>query len=1384
MKHFFFPYDKNHDNTNDKLNSFIDEYLFSANEQDGPDDETLKVYYDVTDIIYDKRFEQSDSQFQRIINKHNERNKKDGDTEKNASQEDKDNSDQKKNSRHYVLELLMKEIEKHYKKFSTYSNEILCRKNNDTVYTDQQYDTLITLALYHLVRGNLCQRISLCCYENFDLDASDDWADKGIEIFWHGKNLMASLRDTVVSEDKRIQADLYLRLFKLNLAKYYRNYARKNRRSDYDAALDEFKQVRRRVEEEYGNVRNVEQRRQYALIWMDAIINIVKIHRRKYQVNISEQEMLFLYNCLKRRLQLTGSLESHEDSPEATPLIQELLEKADKIVSFTNKYPDITDNKFLEQNKDLMGLKIESFDKYDDLRPFDRLRYFLLILLELTRIWRDLHFVDNYNRAIALAIIADQWSHNLDRIEYVDTIGHNIDALITISSSLRKYIKFQNTLRNKKTLQLEIKVEIDGNEYSLKRQDSTTQTYSMQSFIEELSNFSNNGNLKSKAEVIKWHCLYQQEPELLCEIKEQVAEYPYDKGDSNCQLQFLEGLADLRSENYKKAIEKFTELLEKNEKEMRYIRLGTLGLKVRYLLANCYMAQAEFSKAEIILKKLQDELAVARESRENQAERRSDDEKSVLQTETKKDIQQVKESTDADPDARVEIDLGYCYMQRGDYEEGMQIYKKLYGDGNSSEHPRFGLENVKLLRRIMGLNNYASCCIFSMDDIDEEMSQDEKYKIINDNKKKIEIVRRIFNYMDDYFYQKNDEQSSVWYELNPETNLLKGYYTLYTGIEPRSSQLTDEEFNRSQGISESKNPNFQSQALLNAFKFFRKACMFGEAFPSRYDLLDKQGRGNKARYRNEVERISVYIISLTKLQKLYMNNQECINEQIEELKKHKEQQTASDFSLNDLTITEEQLNYLASSTRDLERFLLGLPENYKISLKAAIALAEWLIDSDDRANKNKNDKKMNLQKQLYRSFSYITIYEERGAGVFNTLKGNGKFRFFNAAQRGKFCALLLAMYKPIKMLKENCCFNIKDKKNNQSLVHYTSMKTLKKILTDDPQNEKPAAIQKECSKINDSDRKKQTEPRFQINNCGYMNDVFEGKAFFKSIALAINDITTANKAMQSSIIEKYFPQINRSPVDLLPSGSNVYIGSLSVKADSFPMWSVYSKKESGCNIEFGDGFFDINGIPYQPKALRDYMLSKYTDQDYPLYIVQYIGSKFNSMYNAYMKEFPVQKLDFETFHTGWHQQSCETRAIRYNDLFRILRQIASRWMQLDDYLEDEKFANAVSESKNVIRAFAADRINEIRFLFKDADYEYEGEVRVIYTDSAEHFVAKNDTSSDVPRVYVDIDRDLEKLTIGLGSRIDDATVDKYVTWLKHTNRVEKVVLAKQNRYTT
>lgn len=1328
MKHFFFSYDESF-----KLDNLLKKYV--KQESAPEDDMALKVYYDMTDIISDKRLEQDDKLLESLAA-----------IGEKIIDSGQDKSDFKKGEhlRFRGLETLWNRVEQQYKLFTAANKEMLYGKPIDSNYADRQYEISIMLVLYHLVRGNLCLRISQYYYENYELDASDSWASKGIEIFWHGKNLVAALRDSAKS-DKRVQADLYLRLIKLNLAKYYRDYARKNRRSDFDAALDEFKQVRYRMEQEYDHTSNPEQKRQYVLIWMDAIINIAKIHRRKYQTDISEKEILFLYSCLKSRLQAKDpAFQSQEDSNKKEGL-QVLLEKVDKVISGKEKHLHIEDERFLENDVDMLGLKRESFEKCDDLNVYDRRRYFLLVLLELARIQRGQHFEENYKGAIAIAIVADQWSRKLDEKDgYMP--GHNIDALITISSSLRKYIKFQNAASYKELPLEQIAIKIDENEYQLKFGDRVA---SLSTLMDELADFAKKRHLKSKAEVIKWHCLYRQEPELLVGIKDKVRELPFEIEKSNCQLQFMNGLLALRTEKYEDAIGIFTELLEQNQKEMRYIRLGTLGLKTRYLLANCYMSQAEFAKAEKILRDLHDTLALAKKSRKSQG---------------------LEGSTDAETDARVEIDLGYCCMQRGAYEEAIDIYKRMYGDGGAPDmEPYFGLKNVKRQCRIMGLNNYASSCIFSIND--------DQSGETSGIKEKIETARRIFCYMDAHFSSQDNEKEVNRYEGNPETNLLKGYYTLCTGIEPGAEPITDEQVDICQNMSGPAGLYIRSKALLTAFPYFRKASMFEEAFPPRYDLLDEHNKGNKARYRNEIERISVYIISLTKLQKLYLSKQEEWNAK---WKESEGQDSVNGIFGEGFEVTKQQLEYLMTSKRNLVRFLLHFPANYKISLKAAIALAEWLLNNDKmikeaEMDEEKYNKSVRLQNQLYRSFSYITIYEERGAGVFNTLRDNGKFRFFTAAQRGKFCALLLVMYKPIKALKEDCCFNIEDQKRTPHLVHYTSMETLKKILVGEPR--------KETSETGTHDQK-DTVPRFRINNCGYMNDVFEGKVFLKSIAFISKDIPSMQSPMQSQFVEKYFPQINRSHEDMLPSGSNVYIGSLSVKADSFPMWNGYSEKESGCNIEFGKGFFDINGIPYLPKVLRDYTLSKYTDQDYPLYIVQYIGSQFESLYKQYEANDKYREKDYETFHTQGHLQSSGTEAIRYADLFRILQQITSRWKELDEYLEEKQFENVVGESKDVIRAFAADRINEIRFLFKDADYEYEGEVRVIYTASAESSVAKYNMESEVPRVYVDIERELEKLTIRLASRIEDATVDKYVTWLKHTERVEKVGLAKQNRYTT
>lgn len=1389
MKHFFYPHDHGAAVKGD-LN-----YLIQNGTKEEKEEELLKHFYDAIDVIHDKRLEQEDLELNSLLNEKPEKSRAHGHSGYEAlfpyiSQEDK------RYFRIRALKTLWNYVEHKYN-----SNDSSCGK--------------VTLILFHLVRGNICLRISQCYQENDDISNSDIWGGKAIEIFWHGKNLAASYLDSLNSEENENKKDfaevnLYHRLINLNLAKYYRDYASRNRRSDFDAALYEFVQIKNCIEDEvkiaspekwkehYG--------RQYALIWMDAVLNINSIHRKKCQVLGAEEKTLSTYSwledlLLQRYQQDTASNEAH-------------LEVFSKLIGELRNTGTIE-----HQNENHQDLTLIPF-YYSDF--YDGQRYFLLVLLELSRIWRDLHSVKNYRNAISIAIIADHWSDEMDKK------GHNIDALNIISSSLRKYVKFESDTKNIINLLKEIKISgEEGRSLKLGNNngDKESDAFSIHEFIPVLIRYADAGNLNSQTEVIKWYCLYLQNKTSFVEILDGVGrgsllediressektlgkdkpdlELQFSKGlkclrsgeyletisiikkivdqseankwnldveilkekekeqeknlkavvslenmfdpnnvnGLNLELRFLKGLVRFRSGEYLEAIEIFKKLVDPSNKATQYIRLGTIGLKARYLLANCYMSMAEFAKAEKELKLLQDTLNFAKQSRDRDGK---------------------NDATDAEPDPRIDIDLGYCYMQRGDYEKAYKLYKRGYEGGST-----FNTDKVKKERVIMGLNNYAACCIHSINDNPDEV------------KNKIETARKIFIELEKLSGDK----------IDCETNLLKGYYTLCVGVKPEDTEIEDKYVDRCREKckvaidaqnSESQQKtfdeeNYERNALIWAHEYFERACKFEEGFTSHYNLQEENGTADKAKYKNEVERASVYIINLTKLYKRYMKDIGSGKRELCELYLNGKNKVA------------------ASSEHLIICFILSCPTNYKISLKAAIALAEWLLEYE-KTNRNQDS----LVGQMYRSLSYITIYKERGAQVFNILKNNANFRFCTAMQRGKLLALLLAMYKPIRAIKEECCFNLYDKENEDTskLVHYTSIDNLKKLLTDEPQTNKMS--QASVDKYNPD--QKDSQPHFRINNCGYMNDVFEGKTFLECIKSVASRVEKLNQSDYSEFVKKYFPQIDRSHEEILPSGSDVYIGSLSVKHDSFPLWSLYAENEYGCNIEFDDGFFDVNGIPYYPRALRDYMISKYTDQDYPLYIVQYIGSKFEDECDKYQR---ISDDDFDIKDTKGHRQYCRTEAIRYKDLFRLLEQLHKRWKGLDQYLESEEFDKNAGAAKNkmdsgtvsgqevidaiksVIRAFAADRINEIRFLFKNADYEFEGEVRVVYTDYTDKSIAKTSTEPTVPRVYVDIDREIKDLTVRLGSRIEDATIDKYVTWLKHTKQVKKVGLAKRNRYTT
>lgn len=1215
-------------------------------------------------------------------------------------------------------------------------------------------DNPLEFALFHLCRGNICLRISQYYYGiKHDYDNSDKWADRAIEIIWHGKIIAEQNSDFYESNSKEHSLlNIYLFLMKLNLATYYLDYARKNRRSNYSNAVDELNTIIDRIQKLFKHPSTTpsckEQKRQYGLIYAESKCALIAIYRRQYNTNKAFTISESLYWSLKA---VTENANPYSPDPQ---------------VAILSNLCDPT-----EEHAKLL---------------YDVNRYMLLATLDFARVHRDKHEPEHYLQAISLAIEANDLSHQLD--DYA-TPHDNLDAIIILSSSYRKRIKYSE----------ERKQEAD--EIARWKSAVKNEIHSLFLTLKELADHKHMG---AKAELIKWYCMgLHKEDENLSELLageewmslETIQGY-LEEGTPNPQQQFLKGMVLFNSKQYSDAIRVFQQLLNENEKETNYIRLGTIGMKTRYLLANAYMSLGNFSDARIILTKINETLKEVRKSR-------------LVQSKQSEINGSQRRTTDADTDFRVMIDLVYCYMQQGNYVQGYKMFEEYYNELSMVKNIRSSdngilidnnfLNKTKKQRRIAGLNNLIACCIFSINDKKfeapnatdgeqtnsaEEGQDEEQDHLRKEITKYLKTAVNVFIHLDIRYGVAMESKEGPKYVNDTETNLLRGYFILLTG-----QDYTDLDDNSISTVVDNLLYNDiktiqTTSALKAAQEYFKLACGYKLGFSPVYTLFPEDNDSNKAALGNHVDYVSAYLINLLRLCKMDKDN-----------KRH--------------------------YSDEIKRFLLGLPKNYQVSIKAAIALSDWLLNGDtDDAEKG----------PLYRSFSYIRIYEDRGVKPFNQLREDPNFRLLNSVQRGKVLALLLSMYKPIMLLKDECAFNLLDKIKNQHLVHYTSLNTLKLLLNSDyprksdcPHREthdslldrlssdtsislelKEDLINYICREEDPSSKGSVSSARIRLSNCGYMNDVFEGREFFNCLdkivmGKGLNKQSSCkdeeNEMSFFRFVEQYFPHIERYEDDMFPSSSNVYIVSLSVKEDSFPMWTIYSENETGCNIEFDDDFYDIHGPAYSPRILQDYLPSRYASQDYPLYIVQYIGSGFKRELDEWIKTTKVPEIDDdEMVICRGHRQSCKTESILYQDLCELLARIYLKWYALEEYLNTSAQINgkgskeAVSVFPNdkkqmhLIRKFAADRLNEVRFLFKSSDYEFEGEVRIVYTDSDVKSNAKTNYNCDVPRVYVEVDKELKNLTIRLGSRISDANVDQLVTWLKHTGRVKTVELSKRNRY--
>lgn len=246
----------------------------------------------------------------------------------------------------------------------------------------------------------------------------------------------------------------------------------------------------------------------------------------------------------------------------------------------------------------------------------------------------------------------------------------------------------------------------------------------------------------------------------------------------------------------------------------------------------------------------------------------------------------------------------------------------------------------------------------------------------------------------------------------------------------------------------------------------------------------------------------------------------------------------------------------------------------------------------------------------------------------------------------------------------------------------------------------------------------EVQPKFRISNIAYLNDPSEGNVLLQIL----------KKKMNESSYNILFASIDENEkLEQIPF-NNVFIGSFTTAKNKLPMWTLYGDDSKGCCLVFDDYFFDDKNVLVEAKINEDKVSRN--SQDLTLYKVKYI--------------------DFDKMNKE------ETNDVILDTIGKIANSINNLERVISRYESVRKWIN--------------DLLDMIRFLFKDFDYNYENEVRVII--HAEDAQIKLDDASTIPRLYVEIQKKLTYKEIILGSKIDKPV--EIAPFLLHSGMVKKV----------
>lgn len=285
--------------------------------------------------------------------------------------------------------------------------------------------------------------------------------------------------------------------------------------------------------------------------------------------------------------------------------------------------------------------------------------------------------------------------------------------------------------------------------------------------------------------------------------------------------------------------------------------------------------------------------------------------------------------------------------------------------------------------------------------------------------------------------------------------------------------------------------------------------------------------------------------------------------------------------------------------------------------------------------------------------------------------------------------------------------------DNKNVGHYTKISNLKHLIK--PPNDGNGGL-------------------LRLNNVSYMNDPTEGEVFIKLLK-------QTNIEGIINLIDNLYNMKSTNYREVLDGKNNVFLLSLSSAIDtSLPMWVQYGENGEGCCLVFNSDFFDKDdSTAFVYTSSEETPDNNPTEDYYCLYKIEYVEKNIDDTY----------KLN-------------DTNS-------KLFKDICEKLVPFKEDIEKDGQSSIKTIIKNIL--------DQIRFLFKDKDYKYEQEIRLVkfenngnikYTTDLEGFI--------VPHVYINMKKDLHLEEIVLGPKVQNAR--EISNYLYYTDRVKEVSKSK------